>query len=341
MACADDVDGDAGEGERRRRSRCRARSRPCARGSSRPAAASRPSAARGTAPRLPARRDRRRGARPARCATPMTGRERVLGAPGDQQHGRQERRREQRRDRRRRLGVGVGKPVVHRRPADLGGEAGEQQQVRDERGLGRAVRSVGSACQESAPSPPPGHAGGEHDDAEQSDAEPERGEDQVLPARLERTCLAAEADEQRGCRGRRLDRAARPRRGSPPAARRAAPPRRRRARRSTLAVAAPRRRATRARSPDTRARRARWRGRRRAITPTSRPPAASTTIQSPTSRSPGSAERERRQRERQRGGRERTGDGDGRHQRARARQRRRPRRAAPARRHGRRRASRG
>ena len=82
-------------------------------------------------------------------------RERVLGAPGDQQHGWQERRGEQRRDGRRCLRVGIGKPVVHRRPADLGGESGEQEQVGDERGLGRAC-VIGSACQESAPRPPPG-----------------------------------------------------------------------------------------------------------------------------------------------------------------------------------------
>ncbi len=59
--------------------------------------------------------------------------ERLLGAPGDEQHGRQERSREQRRDRGRCLGVGVGQPVVHGRPADLGRQAGEQQHVGDER----------------------------------------------------------------------------------------------------------------------------------------------------------------------------------------------------------------
>ena len=63
------------------------------------------------------------------------GRERVLRAPGNEQHARQERRREQSRDGRGRLRVRVGKPVVDGRPADLGREAGQQEQVGDERRL--------------------------------------------------------------------------------------------------------------------------------------------------------------------------------------------------------------
>src|SRR5207248_4925551 len=47
--------------------------------------------------------------------------------------------------------------------------------------------------------------GGEPDNAEQRDAEAEGGEDQVLPRRLERTRLPAEADEQRRRSGRSLD----------------------------------------------------------------------------------------------------------------------------------------
>ena len=46
----------------------------------------------------------------------------------------------------------------------------------------------------------------EHEDAEQGDPEPERGQDEVLPAGLERAGAAAEADEERRGRGRRLDR---------------------------------------------------------------------------------------------------------------------------------------
>ena len=46
---------------------------------------------------------------------------------------------------------------------------------------------------------------GEHDDAEQRDAEAERGEDEVLPRRLERSRLPPEAHEQRGRGGGRLD----------------------------------------------------------------------------------------------------------------------------------------
>ena len=55
------------------------------------------------------------------------------------------------------------------------------------------------------PAEPSREAGGEDDDPEQRDAEPERGEHQVLPPRLERARLAAEADEQRRHGGRRLD----------------------------------------------------------------------------------------------------------------------------------------
>ena len=46
----------------------------------------------------------------------------------------------------------------------------------------------------------------EHEDPEQRHPEPERREDEVLPAGLERAGAAAEADEERGGGGRRLDR---------------------------------------------------------------------------------------------------------------------------------------
>ncbi len=99
-------------------------------------------------------------------------RERVLGAPRDEQHHRQERCGEQRRDRRRRLGVRVGKPVVHRRPADLRGQACEQEDVGDERAL--TPRRVGrEGVPGERPDPTAGDARGQDDDPEQSDAETE------------------------------------------------------------------------------------------------------------------------------------------------------------------------
>ena len=81
--------------------------------------------------------------------------ERLLRAPGDEQHGGEERSREECRDGRGRLGVRVGQPVVHGRPADLGGEAGEQQDVGDDRRLG-IERGVGErAPGERSRCPPP------------------------------------------------------------------------------------------------------------------------------------------------------------------------------------------
>ncbi len=131
----------------------RARSRPCARGSSRRAAASTPATARGTGSRPRARRARTRSAPPAPCRRRRR-RERPLRPPRDEQDGGQQRGREQRRDRRRRLGVRVGQPVVDRRPPDLRGEPGEQQQVGDERRVRRPASSA-SARHVSASRPPP------------------------------------------------------------------------------------------------------------------------------------------------------------------------------------------
>ena len=64
---------------------------------------------------------------------------------------------------------------------------------------------VGELAPRERVEPTVGGSCGEHDDAEQRDAEPERGEDQVLPRRLERARLAREADEERGRGGGRLD----------------------------------------------------------------------------------------------------------------------------------------
>ena len=86
-------------------------------------------------------------------------RECLLRAPGDEQHGRQQSRREERRDGGRRLGVGVGEPVVHGRPADLGREAGEQQHVRDhghlrvERACGKGAPGQGLDARRRRPPP--------------------------------------------------------------------------------------------------------------------------------------------------------------------------------------------
>ena len=60
-------------------------------------------------------------------------RKRLARSPRDEQHGGKERCREQRRDGSGRLRVRVRQPVVHRCPADLRREPGEQEQVRDER----------------------------------------------------------------------------------------------------------------------------------------------------------------------------------------------------------------
>ena len=131
-------------------------------------------------------------------------RERMLAAPRNEQHRGQQRRREQRGHRRGRLRVCVRQPVVHRRPADLRREPGEQQQVGDDRGVAsgavRAERMPRERAETATRDPRR-----EQHDSEQRDAEAERGQDQVLPAGLERARPAAETDEQRGCGRRRLD----------------------------------------------------------------------------------------------------------------------------------------
>ena len=139
-----------------------------------------------------------------RCPHADHGRERMLGAPRDEQHGGQQRCREERRHRRRRLECASRQPVVHWRPADLRRQACQEENVRDER---RAA--AGRIRREGVPGecagPAAGDACDEDDDPEQRDAEAERREDEVLPCCLERLCLAAEADEQRRGGGRRLD----------------------------------------------------------------------------------------------------------------------------------------
>ncbi len=93
---------------------------------------------------------------------------------------------------------------VHGRPADLRREPSDEEDVRDER---RAV--PGTEVAQRAPrervEAATRRGGGEQHDAEQRDAEPERREDEVFPARLERERAPAEADEQRRGRGRPFD----------------------------------------------------------------------------------------------------------------------------------------
>ena len=84
----------------------------------------------------------------------------------------------------------------------FGRQSGEQEQVGDQgrapRGEGRRKLVPGERRARPSGGPPV-----EDDDPEQRDAEPERRQDEVLPAGLERPRLAAETDEQRrrGCRG--------------------------------------------------------------------------------------------------------------------------------------------
>ena len=132
------------------------------------------------------------------------GGERTVGAPRDDEHGGEERAREKRRHRRRRLGVRVGEPVVHGRPADLRGEAGEQEHERRRTAGPSRCRVKPSELHERPPEPAL-HVGRDEDDAEEREPEPERREHEVLPAGLERRRASAEPDEQRRRRGRRLD----------------------------------------------------------------------------------------------------------------------------------------
>ena len=130
--------------------------------------------------------------------------ERALDAPGDEQHCGQEGGGEQCRHGRRRLGVSVGQPVVHRRPADLGREPDQNEQECDQCGL--ACRHVGGqrAPRQQLERPARRDRRQQHD-PEQGEAESERGEEQVLPAGLERARLAAQPHEDRRGGRRRLD----------------------------------------------------------------------------------------------------------------------------------------
>ena len=93
---------------------------------------------------------------------------------------------------------------MDRCPADLRREAGEQQHIGDERRVGPGVvglqRLPGEGLQPAA-----GCSGGEEHDSEQGDAEAQRGQDQVLPARLERPWAPAESDQHGGGGRGRLD----------------------------------------------------------------------------------------------------------------------------------------
>ena len=158
------------------------------------------------APRRRARRARSRRARRRRCArrssarAPAATARRRAAPPG---RSAAERSAE---TGRRRLGMRVGQPVVHGRPADLGREARRAAGRRRRPSSRDRATRAGSERHVSVSSPPPPAARLEHEDPEQRHAEAERGEDEVLPARLERPGAAAEADEQRRGGGRRLDR---------------------------------------------------------------------------------------------------------------------------------------
>src|ERR1035441_5018896 len=80
--------------------------------------------------------------------------------------------------------MGVGQPVVHRRPADLRGKAGEQQQVGRHRG--RPSRAERGQLLPGEPAGATWQPGGEDRDAEQRHAQTQRSQDQVFPARLQR-----------------------------------------------------------------------------------------------------------------------------------------------------------
>ena len=203
---AGDVDGDAGERERRRRSRSRARSRPCARGSSRRAAASRqrpPEERHGDRER---ERARSRPARSAPCRAPTTGASACSSARRRAARPAAAPRRAAPRPAAAPREWASGSQLCTGAQPILRGEAGEQQQIGDERRLRpRAVTARERAARRARRARRRGMPACEDDDPEQRDAEAERGEDQVLPAGLERARLAAEADEQRRGGGRRLD----------------------------------------------------------------------------------------------------------------------------------------
>ncbi len=226
----DDVDDHVLRARAGRRSRRRARSRPCARGSSRRAAASTPSLARETAPRLRARRGRSRRARPPVAPVPIVGASACCVRQATRSDRREQRGGEECGDRRR--APRSGRRAASCAPApSRSWRRAPRRGARTRRAPSRGSRSIcGRERHESASRLAAAARAGEHDDAEQRHAEPERREDEVLPAGLERPRLAAEPDEQgRGGR-RRLDQRSRPHRGCPRAGLRAAPPRTRRSR---------------------------------------------------------------------------------------------------------------
>ena len=132
--------------------------------------------------------------------------------------------REQRRDRRRRLRVGVRQPVVHRRPADLGGEAREQE---DERRESRSAPASieASELQREAPRARHPTCGARSTMPRSATPSPRVVSTRYFQPASRAVARAAEPDEQ-GRRGRRrLDQEPRDRRDSRRAARRRAPPR--------------------------------------------------------------------------------------------------------------------
>ena len=131
--------------------------------------------------------------------------ERLLGPPRDQQHGGQERRREQGRDGRRRLGVRIGEPVVHRRPADLRRQARDQQQVGDERRSRFRRRRSGAPARRAPTDRLAGMPAARMTIPSSATPSPSEVRTRYFQPASSARALAAEADEQRGGGGGRLD----------------------------------------------------------------------------------------------------------------------------------------
>ena len=91
----------------------------------------------------------------------------------------------------------VGQPVVNGRPADLGGEAGEEQEVGDEGHIVIETARGGVNADVRESDRPPGAVLGDlqHDQPEEGDSQPERRQDEVLPRGFEGAGLTRVGDE--------------------------------------------------------------------------------------------------------------------------------------------------
>ena len=174
---------------------------------------------------------------------------------------------------RRRLGVRVGQPVVHRRPADLGREAREEQHEGDGQLVRRPSSSDAEASSTTARRAPPSDVGAMSTMPSSANPSPSVVSTRYFQPASSAVGSPAEADEQRRGGGRRLD--------QQPGDAEVAGERHREQHgpeRGKRAVVQARAALRRGRAPSRarrgrRARRARSRGRRAPITPTKRPPA--------------------------------------------------------------------